>query len=219
MQQFLVYSTSAACRVGEKYSYICYCIHLLCAHHPPPNKRNKCTSYRDLFISGFGKTRAWLLLPAQPGWLRLRMSLTSSPCFTSSSSLPYSSSLLLEEQWRSQELCPSCPSQHCQGSLMLRWLSTALAPGSREVVALAEPTAGGGEQPSHHLAAGGTPEAHRHTVGSESFVPAFPKEKQQPPGLTFPKLSSTGKKSWQFIKVFWRKWLCLMEAGCMDSAR
>lgn len=28
--------------------------------------------------SGFGKNKAWLLLPAQPGVLRLRMSLTSS---------------------------------------------------------------------------------------------------------------------------------------------
>lgn len=72
---------------------------------------------------------------------------------------------------------------------MLRWFSTALAPGSREVVALAQPRAGDGEQPAHHLAAGGAPQAHRHIGGSESFVPAFPIEKQHPPGLTFPKLS------------------------------
>lgn len=102
---------------------------------------------------------------------------------------------------------------------MLRWLSTGLAPGSREVVALAQPRAGDGEQPAHHLAAGGAPQAHRHIGGSESSVPAFPNEKQQPPGLTFPKLSFHWKKSWQFIKLFWRKWLCLMEMGCTDSAR
>lgn len=100
-QQFLVYSTSAAQRVGEKYSCIRYCIHLFCAHHPPPNKRNKCTSYRDLFLSGFGKTRAWLLLLAQPGWLRLRMSLTSS-------SLLYliilPALLILPAAWRAMEI-------------------------------------------------------------------------------------------------------------------
>lgn len=188
-QQCSVCSTWAAYSVGEKYSYTHYCMHLLCAHHPPPNKRNKCTSYRDLFwvwkeqSLAAPSSSAWcvevkdepdLILPALPH---------HPPCFSSTSSR------LPEEQWRSQ-ICPSCPSQHSGAP----WFSTALVPGSTEV---AQAVAGGGEQPSCHLAAGGTPQVPRHTGGLGSYVLAFPNEKKQPPGLKalIPLAKSPGSSS------------------------
>lgn len=213
-QQFLVCSTSAAWRVGDKYSYIHYRIHLLCAHHPPSNKRNKCTSYRDLFMSGLGRTTAWLLLPAQAAWSRLRMSLTSS-------SLPFliifPALLIFPAAWRAVEI-PGDLSQVSFPALLG-------LPDSPQPLLLAaerwhwQSVAGGGEQLSHHQAAGGTPQAHRCIGGLGSCALAFPNEKQQSPALTFPKLSFHWQKNpWQFIKLFWRKWLCLMEMGCTDSA-
>lgn len=60
---------------------------------------------------------------------------------------------------------------------------------------MAQPVAGGGEQPSHPLAAGGTAHVHRCFGALGSYVLAFPKEKQQPPGLTFPKLSFHWQKT------------------------
>lgn len=163
-QQFLACSTSAAWRVGEKYSYIHCCIHLLCAHHPPPNKRNKYTSYRLIHVwvwknhsLAASSSSAWvvgvkdepdLILPAFP---HHPPCLTHTPCCLKSNAGPRSVPGVL----------PST-----SGS---PWFSTALAAGSREV---AQAQAGGGEQPSHQLAAGGTPQLHRCT-GALGSCPCF----------------------------------------------
>lgn len=76
--------------------------------------------------------------------------------------------LTLPAAWRAQEwvLGPRCPFQHRWALWCSGGCSKALAPDSREEVALGQSVAGAEEQPSCPLAAGGPPQARGHRGGT-----------------------------------------------------
>lgn len=160
---------------------------------------------------GFGKTTAWLLLPAQPGWLGLRMSLTSSSLLFL---IILPALLTLPAAWRAMQV-PGDLSQVSFPALLG-------LPGSPQPLLLA---AERWHCTSRRWRAALTSAGCRRDTSAaqvhwrlRKLSLLFLMRSKSLQVWHFQSSHFTGKKPWQFITLPWRKRLCLMEMGCTGSA-